>query len=343
MYFIYYFYKITNLINHKYYYGVHKQHSDKKDTYMGSGSLLQKDIKKYGIKNFSKEIIKYFNCEKDMYDYEHNFVSREFLRLHKNECYNRNVGGYTFYMKLSEEAREEIRHNQRGYTNADFVKRWLPLYEKYKDVFIELELYSNLSDNVIINCLFKKQRVKIYNLLKYYIYNNYLPSIKKIIYTKEFISDNFESRTKCSATNSRKTIFENTKIKYNFIFKQDKFFELLDKFINLSSNMDLSDSMICHNTLKNDEFYISGYFSLIDYFSRLGIIYNIKKIKIKGKGIERVRLATKTIFDVDFNRINKTLIDKEFNIYELNEYGRPVQKGKFKLEINGKKYSLRYK
>ena len=92
----YYFYKITNIINNKFYYGVHKTNNID-DGYMGSGVLLHQAYKKYGIENFTKEILKYFDNMQDMFNYEAEIVNEEMI-LNKN-CYNVQLGGQFFSTK----------------------------------------------------------------------------------------------------------------------------------------------------------------------------------------------------------------------------------------------------
>ena len=58
-------YKIINKVNYKTYIGKHIT-ENLLDGYMGSGISLKEDKKKYGIKNFKKEILFCFDNELDI-------------------------------------------------------------------------------------------------------------------------------------------------------------------------------------------------------------------------------------------------------------------------------------
>ena len=73
-----YFYKITNLINGHFYYGVHNT-KNLNDGYMGSGVRLQIAYKKYGIENFKKEILKYFDTKEEAFEYEAEVVNETLI------------------------------------------------------------------------------------------------------------------------------------------------------------------------------------------------------------------------------------------------------------------------
>ena len=86
-----YFYKITNLINNHFYYGIHST-DDLEDGYMGSGSRLHRAYEKYGIENFEKEILKFFDSREELESYESFIVNEDLIKC--NECYNVSLGGY---------------------------------------------------------------------------------------------------------------------------------------------------------------------------------------------------------------------------------------------------------
>lgn len=85
-----YFYKITNLINNHFYYGVHNT-NNLDDGYMGSGKRLHIAYKKYGIENFKREILKFFETAKEAFEYEAEIVNENLVN--DNNCYNIQEGG----------------------------------------------------------------------------------------------------------------------------------------------------------------------------------------------------------------------------------------------------------
>ena len=87
----YLIYKITNNINNKIYVGSHKT-KNKDDGYMGSGKYLNYAINKYGIENFTKEILFVFDSPKEMYDKEAEIVDSNFLA--EENTYNLKRGGF---------------------------------------------------------------------------------------------------------------------------------------------------------------------------------------------------------------------------------------------------------
>lgn len=87
-----YFYKITNNHNGHYYYGIHST-DDLNDGYMGSGTRLKYAYEKYGIENFTKEILEFFDTREDAAKYEAEIVNEVLIR--DDNCYNIVLGGET--------------------------------------------------------------------------------------------------------------------------------------------------------------------------------------------------------------------------------------------------------
>jgi len=113
----YIIYKTTNLINGKYYIGKHKTNNIH-DGYMGSGLRLQRAIQKYGIDNFSSEIIIEVKNEKEL-----NLAERIFVIPDKEINYNLTKGGHgswshnhnqEIYKKISESHRKNPLFIEKG-------------------------------------------------------------------------------------------------------------------------------------------------------------------------------------------------------------------------------------
>lgn len=99
-----YFYKITNKINGKFYYGVHGTYNIN-DNYMGSGTTLRDAKKKYGKENFSKEIILFFKSFEECCNYEALIVNDHMIK--DPMCYNNKTGGGSRGI-LSEASKKKI-------------------------------------------------------------------------------------------------------------------------------------------------------------------------------------------------------------------------------------------
>ena len=87
----YYVYQIRNLINNKVYVGAH-QTDNLEDGYMGSGIQITRAIKKYGLDNFQKIILKFFDTAEAMFGEEAEIVDRDFVL--REDTYNLCEGGY---------------------------------------------------------------------------------------------------------------------------------------------------------------------------------------------------------------------------------------------------------
>ena len=91
-----YFYRIDNLKNGKFYYGIHSQRKDsgkipENDGYMGSGVILNKAQKKFGIENFKKTIIKTFSTRDEARHEKMRVVDEDLVN--DDNCYNLTIGG----------------------------------------------------------------------------------------------------------------------------------------------------------------------------------------------------------------------------------------------------------
>lgn len=129
--YFYVIYKSINLINGNFYIGKHKT-KDLNDSYFGSGIRISYAIKKYGIENFKKEYLYFFNNENDCYNKEKEIVNESLLQDEK--CYNLNLGGEGSWHK----AQLKLKFL---FENKDYaLKHGLKVKEYYKNLSEEEKL-----------------------------------------------------------------------------------------------------------------------------------------------------------------------------------------------------------
>lgn len=134
---IYLIYKITNKINNKIYVGSHRT-KNKDDGYMGSGKYLNYAISKYGIENFTKEILFEFDNPDEMYAKEAEIVNDEFLA--EENTYNLKRGGFGGFDYINSVGLGG--KNGHVFTDEDRHKGKITLGSKSKDERREILLKS---------------------------------------------------------------------------------------------------------------------------------------------------------------------------------------------------------
>lgn len=170
---MYYIYRITNKINSKTYIGQHK-YKKLNDSYMGSGKLIKRAIKKYGIENFEKEILYSRIQYKATADDIERFAIKKERALGKAE-YNIADGGNGGALRKGKTPWN------KGKCHSDETKRKISEAKKGKQV---LNKRKPMSD---------EQRMKISETLKGHIaWNKGIPRSEE---TKKKISDTMKGKS----------------------------------------------------------------------------------------------------------------------------------------------------
>lgn len=87
---LHYLYKITNIVTGHFYYGAHSTR-DMNDGYMGSGVLIKKAVRYYGVNSFNVSIIGMYSDRKALFKAERRLITKEIIT--DPNCYNLITGG----------------------------------------------------------------------------------------------------------------------------------------------------------------------------------------------------------------------------------------------------------
>ena len=115
-------YKTTNLLNNRFYIGVHSTRILEYG-YLGSGKLLQYEIKKYGKENLKREILEYCDNRESLYLKEREIVDRNLLL--NEQCLNLKYGG-------------------DGLQSEDIKKLWENPEFRKKIIFSQINAWNNI-------------------------------------------------------------------------------------------------------------------------------------------------------------------------------------------------------
>lgn len=114
-----YFYRITNQINWKFYFGIHST-NNLNDNYFGGGTALKRAIKKYGKGNFHLTIIETYSTRKEASDHERLVVTHEMIE--NDMCYNLRCGGDNENAH-SDDFKRNLSNKYKGCNNPFYGKK----------------------------------------------------------------------------------------------------------------------------------------------------------------------------------------------------------------------------
>jgi hypothetical protein len=134
-------YETTNLVNGKYYIGVHKT-NNVHDEYVGSGRYITRAVAKYGIEKFVKVVLCIYDTQQEAWDKENQLVE-----IHRNDplCMNMRRGGSGGFDWINKESLNNSVDNHVRATEA--LKEKLKEPEQQDRLRIHIKIISGKVDS----------------------------------------------------------------------------------------------------------------------------------------------------------------------------------------------------
>lgn len=114
-------YITTCIINNKNYIGSHLTNNIN-DSYLGSGLLVKRSIKKYGKENFKRKILKQFETKQEAFDAQEKYI-KIYDTLSPNGYNISPKGGHGVKNSWSEESKRKISKTQKGRKVSEETKQ----------------------------------------------------------------------------------------------------------------------------------------------------------------------------------------------------------------------------
>lgn len=152
-----YIYKTTNLIDNKIYIGQHKANNlPLKINYYGSGTYLQRAIKKYGKKNFKVEIINICDSIEELDNMEIIFIKYYTNLLGKDRLYNIQTGGRqgSKWELTTEEDRKRHSEAIKKSKQTEKYKQWYKDTKQIRSKQQSKRMLGHKMDNNTKNALY---------------------------------------------------------------------------------------------------------------------------------------------------------------------------------------------
>lgn len=102
-------YKVTNLLNEKYYIGVHST-NNLDDGYLGSGRSIFNAVLKYGKENFKREILEFLETAEEKWIAETKYVNLDVVK--DENSYNMALGGRNWIAAMKRENDPSFKEHQ---------------------------------------------------------------------------------------------------------------------------------------------------------------------------------------------------------------------------------------
>lgn len=212
-----YVYKTTNSINRKSYIG--KKHSSVVDlSYLGSGILLHKAIKKYGRENFSVEVLSWANSTSELNELEKKFISEQSPEYNlalggdggniishlpnAKEIHEKQRSGIkAWHARMTAEEKsvwiEKIRRNRKG----NFREGYVPTKEHRKKSSVSNILAWKLDDGtrkeIHAKAMLKRRGIQTHNSQRVTIngitYDSLTKAAKELAISRKTLNDRIKS------------------------------------------------------------------------------------------------------------------------------------------------------